>query len=136
MGSHIALNAHLLSSQASYRSAGIHGYLYHSLKHLPEADPSIRYTVFVGAGQPPTSPVFTIRRSVLPTQNPLARIIWEQFIAPLALIHLQPDLLHGMAFSIPLLWGGASVATIFDLSFIRYPERLGRARRLYLQWAV
>src|SRR5687768_11541393 len=29
-----------------------------------------------------------------------------------------------------------SVATIFDLSFIRFPERLGRARRLYLRWAV
>jgi glycosyltransferase involved in cell wall biosynthesis len=34
------------------------------------------------------------------------------------------------------LWSGPSVVTIFDLSFLRYPERLGRARRLYLQWAT
>lgn len=136
MPSHIALNAHLLSGEASYRSAGIHGYLYHSLTHLPESDPTLRYTLFVGSGNPPSHPSFTIHRSALPTQNPLARIIWEQFIAPLSLMRLQPDLHHGMAFAIPLLSPVPSVATIFDLSFIRFPERLTRARRLYLRWAV
>src|SRR5688500_7202876 len=120
MPSHIALNAHLLSGEASYRSAGIHGYLYHSLRHLPESDPTLRYTLFVGSGHPPADPAFTIRRSALPTQHPLARIVWEQVVAPLSLMRLQPDLHHGMAFSIPLLWSGPSVATIFDLSFIRY----------------
>jgi glycosyltransferase involved in cell wall biosynthesis len=133
---HIALNAHLLSGEASYRSAGIHGYLYHTLACLPDVDPAFRYTAFVGAGQPSVSERMQVLRSHLPTQNPLARIVWEQFVAPLALMRLRPDLLHGMAFAVPLLWGGPSVVTIFDLSFLRYPERLGRARRLYLGWAT
>lgn len=133
---HVALNAHLLSGEASYRSAGIHGYLYHTLACLPDADPALRYTAFVGAGQPPANERLQVLRSKLPTQNPLVRIVWEQIIAPLALMRLRPDLLHGMAFSVPLLWNGPSVVTIFDLSFLRYPERLGWARRLYLRWAT
>lgn len=130
---HIALNAHLLSGEASYRSAGIHGYLYNTLAHLPEVAPEFQYTVFTGQGSPPADPALTVRRSTLPTANPLARIVWEQVAAPLALARLQPDLLHGMAFALPLLWRGPSVVTIFDLSFHRHPERLSAARRLYLR---
>ena len=133
---HIALNAHLLSGEASYRSAGIHGYLYNTLAGLPEVDPQLAYTVLAGRGQLPSKTDWQVRHSHLPTQNPLVRILWEQFVAPIELAHLQPDLLHGMAFAVPLLWSGPSVVTIFDLSFLRYPEHLGRARRLYLQAAT
>jgi glycosyltransferase involved in cell wall biosynthesis len=38
-----------------------------------------------------------------------------------------------MAFALPLRWRGPSVVTIYDLSFIRHPERLSAARRLYLR---
>ncbi|MDZ4764705.1 MAG: hypothetical protein SGI73_09140 [Chloroflexota bacterium] len=34
---HIALNAHLLSRTAGYRTAGIHGYIDGLLCHLPAA---------------------------------------------------------------------------------------------------
>jgi glycosyltransferase involved in cell wall biosynthesis len=130
---HVALNAHLLSGEASYRSAGIHGYLYNTLAHLPEVDPSLTYTVFVGRGQLPDHTGWNVRRSRLPTQRPSVRILWEQVVAPLELARLQPDLLHGMAFALPLLWPAPSVVTIFDLSFLRYPDRLSAARRLYLR---
>lgn len=129
---HVALNAHLLSGEASYRSAGIHGYLLNTLLRLPDADPDARFTAFVGQGRIDLPPRLTVRRSRLPTGSPLMRILWEQAAAPLALARLRPDLLHGMAFSLPVLWRGPSVVTIFDLSFLRYPERLSRARRLYL----
>jgi glycosyltransferase involved in cell wall biosynthesis len=64
------------------------------------------------------------------------RIFWEQVVAPFALARAQPDLLHGMAFALPLTWTSPSVVTIFDLSFIRYPGRLSAARRLYLRAIV
>jgi glycosyltransferase involved in cell wall biosynthesis len=131
---HIALNAHLLSGEASYRSAGIHGYLYNTLAHLPEVDPDLTYTVFVGKGQLPDHSGWSVRRSRLPTQRPSVRIMWEQFIAPIELARLQPDLLHGMAFALPLVWPAPSVVTIFDLSFLRYPDRLSASRRLYLRF--
>lgn len=130
---HIALNAHLLSGEASYRSAGIHGYLYNTLAHLPDAAPEFAYTVFVGRGQLPQRPEWHVRRSRLPTHNPLMRILWEQAVAPLVLRQICPDLVHGMGFALPLLWQGPSVVTIFDLSFVRYPQRLGMERRLYLR---
>ncbi len=129
---HIALNAHLLSGEASYRSAGIHGYLFNTLAHLPDRDPELAYTVFVGPGHLPERSDWAVRRSRLPTHSPTLRILWEQCIAPLALEQIQPDLLHGMAFSTPLLWGGASLVTIYDLSFLHHPGHLGTGRRLYL----
>jgi glycosyltransferase involved in cell wall biosynthesis len=130
---HISLNAHLLSSEASYRSAGIHGYLANTLAHLQEVDPNLFYTIFTRTETIPGMERADIRRSRLPTQNPLARIVWEQLAAPLQLARINPDLHHGMAFSLPILWRGTSVVTIFDLSFLRYPERLSLGRRLYLQ---
>ena len=43
---HIAISAPLLAPEGSYRSAGIHTYIQHSLQHLPEADPALRLTLF------------------------------------------------------------------------------------------
>ncbi len=133
VGMHIAINAHLLSGAASYRSAGIHGYLYNTLAHLPAADPDLSYTIFVGEGTPPDQANWRVRRSRLPTGNPMLRIVWEQLFAPVQLARLKPDLFHGMAFALPVAWTGPSVVTIFDLSFLRYPERLSASRRLYLR---
>ena len=130
---HIALNAHLLSGEASYRSAGIHGYLFNTLAHLPQADPDLRYTVLVGSGRLPERVGWAVRRSALPTHSPPVRILWEQALSLPVLARLRPDLVHGMAFAVPLLWPGPSVVTIFDLSFLRYPERLTAGRRLYLR---
>ena len=135
-GPHIALNAHLLSGEDSYRSAGIHGYLFNTLAHLPEAAPDLRFTVFTGSGTLPENVHYPVIRSRLPTQRPLVRIAWEQIVGPFALARAHPDLLHGMAFALPLAWAGPSVITIFDLSFIRYPGRLNATRRLYLRAIV
>jgi glycosyltransferase involved in cell wall biosynthesis len=128
---HIGLNAHLLSGQAGYRRAGIHGYIANTLLHLPDADPDLRYTVFVGEGHVPDHARFAVRRSRLPTGRPPGRILWEQAIQPWQVGGL--DLLHGMAFVSPLLTRVPSVVTVYDLSFIHYPDRLSAARRLYLR---
>ncbi len=129
---HIAINAHLLAGDASYRSAGIHGHIYNILACLPDADPDMAYTVFVGQGNPPAHPALHVQRSWWPTGRAPARILWEQFAAPFALARLRPALLHGMAFALPLLWSGPAIVTIHDLSFLRHPERLAAGRRAYL----
>lgn len=128
---HIGINAHLLSEQASYRRAGIHGYIANTLRCLPDADPDLRYTVFVGEAAPEAADRMRVRRSRLPTGWPPARILWEQAALPWQLGGL--DLLHGMAFVTPVLSRCPTVVTIYDLSFVRYPDRLSTARRLYLQ---
>jgi len=128
---HIGINAHLLSEQAGYRRAGIHGYIANTLRCLPAADPDLRYTVFVGEGIPDEADRMQLRRSRLPTGRPLARILWEQAALPWQVGGL--DLLHGMAFVTPILGRCPAVVTVYDLSFIRYPDRLSPARRLYLR---
>lgn len=129
---HVALNAHLLYGGASYRSAGIHQYIHHLLRHLPAAAPDFDLTVFVGAGQPDL-PAGCLQRSRWPTQRPLIRILWEQLAQPVALARARPDLAHGLAFALPLAYAGPAVVTIYDLSFWWLPERFPPAQRLYLR---
>jgi glycosyltransferase involved in cell wall biosynthesis len=130
---HVALNAHLLYGGATYRSAGIHHYIANLLRHLPEVDARFRYTVFAGPGQADgVMPGAVVHRSSLPTARPLARVVWEQVLQPVELLRVRPDLLHSLAFVSPLLAATPSVVTVYDLSFSLAPERLPRARRLYL----
>jgi glycosyltransferase involved in cell wall biosynthesis len=128
---HVALNAHLLHGGASYRSAGIHQYIYNLLKHLPEAGPEFDFTVLTGAGQPEMTRA-RIERSRWPTQKPLVRILWEQLAQPPALARLRPDLLHSLAFASPLLGAPPAVVTVYDLSFRLFPENFPALQRLYL----
>lgn len=132
---HIALNAHLLSGEASYRSAGIHGYLFNTLAYLPQVATGMDFTALVGDPRCklPDHPALAVEWSRWGTRSPISRIAWEQLALPGVLKRLQPDLFHGMAFALPLRWDGPSVVTIFDLSFLRYPERLSAARRMYLR---
>jgi glycosyltransferase involved in cell wall biosynthesis len=129
---YIGLNAHLLSNQAGYRTAGIHSYIYHLLTHLAAAAPSDwRFTAMVGKHNPNAFDGMVMRRASLDTESPLRRILWEQGLQPFQLGEF--DLYHAMAFVAPLLLTKPSVVTIYDLSFIHYPQVLSSARRLYLR---
>ncbi len=131
---HIGLNAHLLSGKAGYRTAGIHGYIDGMLRHLPAAVSSDwQLTAFVGAGNPIQIDGMTIRRSALDTASPVRRILWEQAVQPFTLASSELDLYHALAFVAPFALRLPSVVTIYDLSFMHYPERLPAARRLYLR---
>jgi glycosyltransferase involved in cell wall biosynthesis len=133
-GIHVALNAHLLTAQAGYRSAGINGYIYNLIRALPEADPSISYTVFTGSqAHPPDHARLRARRARWNTQPPARRIAWEQVIQPAALRQAHPDVAHALAFVTPVFSRVPAVVTVYDLSFVHYPELLPAARRLYLR---
>jgi glycosyltransferase involved in cell wall biosynthesis len=127
----VGLNAHLLSRQAGYRRAGINGYIYHLLAHLPSVDPNIGFRVFVGEGDPPPAQNVTVRRATINTASPSKRILWEQAIQPFQVGGL--DLMHQLAFAAPLMITKPFVVTIHDLTFIRYPNLLKASRRLYLR---
>ena len=129
---HIGLNAQLLSSQPGYRAAGIHQVIHQLLSHLPsQAPPDWRFTAFVGARNTANYDGVTMRRSRWDTESAPKRILWEQLAQPWQ--QGQFDLAHDMAFVSPLLGSRPSVVTVYDLSFLRYPERLTAARRLYLR---
>lgn len=129
---HIGLNAHLLSSQAGYRSAGIHGYIYHTLSHLAaDASPGWQFTVMVSAANNTQFEGMTMQRARSNTESPIRRILWEQLAQPWQLGAF--DLYHALAFVSPLWLTKPSVVTVYDLSFIHYPQVLSASRRLYLR---
>jgi glycosyltransferase involved in cell wall biosynthesis len=128
---HIGLNAHLLSLEETYRGAGINWYIHNLLTHLPRVDCDNRYTAFLGDRRF-TSAGLTLKVSRLPTSRPVVRIFWEQVVQPFALQKERVDLLHALAFVTPLLSPCPSVVTIYDLSFILYPESFKHSKRFYL----
>ncbi|MCC6615046.1 MAG: glycosyltransferase family 4 protein [Anaerolineae bacterium] len=132
---HIKLNAHLLSAQPGYRAAGIHRYIDHLLREIRAAAPDDwRFTAMVGARNQVQYPGVEMRRASLDTESPLRRILWEQLVQPWALAGC--DLHHALAFVAPFALQVPAVVTVYDLSFIHYPERLPKSRRLYLSQAT
>lgn len=128
----IGLNAHLLSPTAGYRTAGVHGYIYNLLTHLSgAAPPGWQLEAMVGAAIPYQFPALSLRRARFDTEPPLRRILWEQAFQPFQLGRY--DLYHALAFVSPLLLTVPSVVTLYDLSFIHYPQVLTPARRMYLR---
>jgi glycosyltransferase involved in cell wall biosynthesis len=131
-GFRVAVNAHLLSGQAGYRSAGVHQYIYQLLRHLCLADDGLRYTVLLGEGELPPDVALTWLRSRWPTSRAAVRVAWEQLVQPWALRRIEADLVHGPVFIGPLLAPCPVVVTIHDLSFIRFPALFRPVNRLYL----
>jgi len=68
----------------------------------------------------------------LPTENRLFRIIWEQLIWPWQNWRRRVDLLHSMAFVLPFMSTKPAVVTIYDLSFLHFPDNFPAAQRFYL----
>lgn len=132
---HIGLNAQLLSLSQSYRGAGISWYMINLLKNLAGASPDFfQYDVFLrDQGFVGQAPALRFYPSLWPTQRPLVRIIWEQLVQPLALQQARVHLLHALAFVAPVVAPCPFVVTVYDLSFLRYPEAFRPFNRWYLR---
>lgn len=133
IGYRVALDAHLLSDQAGYRSAGVHQYIAHLVRHLPHADESLRLTALVGKHTAIPDPLVEAHRSRWPTGRAPVRIVWEQLAQPIVLRRLRADVVHGPVFVGPLFSQCPSVITVHDLSFLRYPRQCRSGNRLYLK---
>lgn len=130
----IGMNAHLLTGhEGGYRAAGIHGYIYHSLKHLSQVAPADwEFTAMVGSKNGHHFDGIRMQHALLNTESPMRRIVWEQVLQPFQLGRY--DLYHSWAFVKPVLHPPLpTVVTVYDLSFIHYPQMLSCSRRAYLQ---
>ena len=137
---HVGLNAQLLSLGRNYRGAGINWYIYNLLRHLPQIMGRYRYTAFLSERRFLPQPSLSLCRSLLPTVRAPVRIFWEQVIQPIVLRREGVDLLHAMAFVAPLTLPCPAVVTVYDLSFLRFPQSARPLNRLYLslftRWSV
>lgn len=129
----IAINAQLLSLAENYRRGGISRVIYHLLAELGRDARGHSFDVFAPAVPSEfrgnslrfhTSGAYTLR--------PTLRILWEQTVLPQRLAALQPDLVHGLAYALPVGWSGPGVVTIYDLSFLHFPHAFKTANRIYL----
>jgi glycosyltransferase involved in cell wall biosynthesis len=130
---HVALNAHLLSGRASYRSAGIHHYIRHLIQHLDAVGEGVRFTALLGAAAEAPDAGITVMPSRWDTSGPGRRVLWEQVKLPQVLRRIGADVVHAPAFVAPLTSSVPAVTTIHDLSFIRFPQLFRPANRLYLK---
>jgi glycosyltransferase involved in cell wall biosynthesis len=130
---HVGLDALLLSGAASYRSAGIHGYSAELMRRLPSADAGLRYTAFASQAACAHIDGMHARSTWLPTEQPWARIVWEQTFQPFVAASERLDLLHGLAFVSPLVGRCPTVVTVHDLSFALFPEFFRGANAAYLR---
>jgi glycosyltransferase involved in cell wall biosynthesis len=130
--SRVGLIATLLSTRQSYRGAGLHTYSYQLLRHLPSEGRRLDYAAFVNDPDyvPPAGVV--LHRASRWSQRPALRIAWEQAALPLAARRQEVDLLHGLAYVLPLAAGMPGVVTVHDLTFRLFPEAFAPGNRLYL----
>ena len=128
----IALNAQLLSFSETYRSGGISRVIYHLLAELSRDPRKHMYDVFVPEAPSAQWPNLSFRETGAMTKRPSIRIAWEQTVFARELRRLRPDLVHGMAYALPVGWPGPSVVTIYDLSFLVFPKAFNAANRIYL----
>lgn len=135
----IALNAQLFSQQQSFRSGGISRVISHLLAEFARDPRGHTFDVFVA--EPPVARALAdghlrFHPSGPSTIRPTRRIVWEQTVLPRQLRALRPELLHGMAYALPIGWSGPSVVTVYDLSFLRFPRAFNVANRVYLAASV
>jgi glycosyltransferase involved in cell wall biosynthesis len=112
------------------RKTGIFRYADSISRALLARDDGIDYTLFYRHGEPP--PAFTVQRRarLIPTpwrQERLAMQLWF----PLARRRLGLDAVHYPAFPPPLIQGRGMVASIHDLTALRYPGTMTLAGRRY-----
>jgi glycosyltransferase involved in cell wall biosynthesis len=127
----VAISAPLLAPPGSYRSAGIHTYIHHSLQYLPEADPALRFTLYTAHPPAELPAAIEVRRPRWHTDRPALRILWEQFTLPIAA--RQADVLHATAFVAPIVHTRPTVVTIYDASFALFPQFFRGFNQTYLR---
>jgi glycosyltransferase involved in cell wall biosynthesis len=130
----IGINAHLLSAESGYRRAGIHYYMTQILANLPYAAGDAEYTVFTrDSNLVMQREGLQVESSRWPTERRLVRILWEQIAWPAASAKKHFDLNHSMAFVMPVFGRIPTVVTVYDTSFVRYPELFPAFQRTYLR---
>ena len=129
----IGINAHLLSPVSGYRRAGIHQYIAQVLRNLPRLNSRSHYTIYTrDCASIEEREGFKVVSSSWPTEKRSVRILWEQVSWPIQIEQEQFDLLHSMAFVSPILNKIPTIVTVYDLSFVHFPDTFPALQRLYL----
>ncbi len=136
---HIGINAQLLSNSENYRNGGVSRYIRYLETELAQQPGKHTYTIFVNGQeiiqQLPSNPQITYVSAPWPEAKPAVRVAWEQLTLPSLIRQRQIAVLHSPVNVKPefLPRSCASVVTLHDLAFLRFPNVLTRAKRMYHQ---
>jgi glycosyltransferase involved in cell wall biosynthesis len=134
---HIGINAQLLSNSQNYRNGGVSRYIRYLVTELAKQPGKHTYTIFVNGQdiieQLPANTQITYIAAEWPETNPVVRVAWEQLTLPVLIRQKRIQVLHSLVNVRPecLPHACASVVTIHDLAFLRFPEVLTRSKRIY-----
>jgi glycosyltransferase involved in cell wall biosynthesis len=135
---HIGINAQLLSFSENYRNGGVSRYIRYLLTELAKRPGEHEYTVFVNGEEvverlDAHNAQITYVSAPWPESRPAARVAWEQITLPNLLRQKHIDVFHSPVNVLPtwLPSSCAAVVTLHDLAFLRFPELLTQAKRLY-----
>ena len=134
---HIGINAQLLSNSQNYRNGGVSRYIRYLVTELAKQPDKHTYTIFVNGQdiiqQLPSSPNITYLSAPWPEAKPAARVAWEQMTLPSLIRQKQITVLHSPVNVKPefLPRSCASIITLHDLAFLRFPHVLTNAKRIY-----
>ncbi len=135
---HVGINAQLLSFSQNYRNGGVSRYIRYLITELAKHPGDHSYTVFVN-GQDVVErldafhPSITYVSAPWSESQPAARVAWEQFTLPTEIRKRGIHVLHSPVNVLPewVPQSCATVVTLHDLAFLRFPTVLTRAKRLY-----
>ncbi|HZO71385.1 MAG TPA: glycosyltransferase family 1 protein [Ktedonobacteraceae bacterium] len=133
----IGINAQLLSFDQNYRNGGVSRYIRYLLTELVRQPGNHEYTVFVNGPEVverlETHPQISYISAPWPAARPAVRVAWEQFTLPSLIRQKRIELLHSPVNVLPawLPASCATVVTLHDLAFLRFPHVLTQAKRLY-----
>jgi len=133
----IGINAQLLSFSQNYRNGGVSRYIRYLLTELAKKPGKHEYIVFVNGQEVvdrlDAHPQITYVSASWPESQPATRVKWEQLTLPIVIRQKHIEVLHSPVNVLPawLPSSCATVVTLHDLAFLRFPELLTPAKRLY-----
>ncbi|HEY7414037.1 MAG TPA: glycosyltransferase family 1 protein, partial [Ktedonobacteraceae bacterium] len=134
---HIGINAQLLSFSQNYRNGGVSRYIRYLLTALADQPGQHEYIVFVNGQEVierlPRHPQISYISAPWPESFPASRVLWEQLNLPSWLRKIDLQVFHSPVNVLPerVPQHCATVVTLHDLAFLRFPHVLTRTKRLY-----
>ncbi|HCI78589.1 MAG TPA: glycosyltransferase family 1 protein [Ktedonobacter sp.] len=137
----VGINAQLLSLSQNYRNGGVSRYISSLVTELAKKPGKHEYIVFVNGqeviqhleAQVGKQAHMTYVAAPWAESRPATRVAWEQLTLPRLVTQYGIDVLHAPVNVLPerLPRSCATVVTLHDLAFMRYPQVLTRSKRLY-----
>ena len=130
----IAINCWVLRNK---QLDGIGYFTINTLQRVIKNNPSVEFVLLCDKNF--TEPYFNfsnviIKRVFPPYRHPVLYLFYMEFVLPLVLLSLRPQLLLSMEGFASLISGCKQLPVIYDLNFEHFPENLDLKNRIYFRF--